>query len=307
VRSLVIALLALGCQPEHEPPTAIEPKPIRTPVPEPKACEACLPERTLRNPEVDPECPCVWTKALSLVFTEYTGTATRVNNLNRAAGLIYGKVLQPGDVFSFNDTVGPRNEANGFGKAPVLYDGELMDDWGGGVCQVSSTLHLAALHSGLFPSQRHPHTRPSSYIDLGLDATVSFPAICEGQPESACFRMDFQFVNVYDFPVGLKVQVDDDAKRVWAGVYADKDWVLDVKVNTRFSYQDDFEVRKREKPRVKHEKLVQKGQRGRSARTLVTVSEPKTGVVRHYEYPSTYRAVPEVWDVPKEPLSTPEP
>lgn len=115
----------------------------------------------------------------------------RTYNLRLAASKLDGTVLMPGEEFDFNGTVGPRDEANGYKVAPVIAQGELVDGIGGGTCQVSGTLHAAAFFAGLEITERVPHTRPSSYIYLGLDAAVSYPAL------------NFKLRNNYDFPVVL--------------------------------------------------------------------------------------------------------
>ena len=101
----------------------------------------------------------------------------RTFNLQRAASKLDGHVLLPGEVFDFNDVVGPRNEANGYKVAPVIAQGELVDGIGGGTCQIAGTLHGAAFFGGLDIVERKPHTRPSFYIKMGMDAAVAYPAI----------------------------------------------------------------------------------------------------------------------------------
>ena len=101
----------------------------------------------------------------------------RASNVELAADAIDRKVLPPGATFSFNDAVGERTAAFGFAKATVLRDGMLAEGTGGGTCQVASTLHAAALLAGLEIVSRAPHSRPSAYIRMGLDATVVFGTI----------------------------------------------------------------------------------------------------------------------------------
>ncbi|MBC7171014.1 MAG: VanW family protein, partial [Polyangiaceae bacterium] len=121
--------------------------------------------------------------------------AERTQNLELAAARIDGTVLLPGEVFDFNEVVGPRTQANGFRNATVIAGGELTEDVGGGACQISGTLHAAALFGGLEIAQRSPHSRPSSYIKLGLDAMVNYPTV------------NFRFRNDLDFPVLLHVTI----------------------------------------------------------------------------------------------------
>ena len=103
--------------------------------------------------------------------------AARTFNLRVAESKLDGHVLLPGEIFDFNELVGPRDEANGYKVAPVIAEGEVVDGIGGGTCQISGTLHGAAFFAGLGVVERTPHTRPSAYIKLGLDATVVYPTI----------------------------------------------------------------------------------------------------------------------------------
>lgn len=125
----------------------------------------------------------------------------RSYNLRLAASKLDGTVLLPGEVFDFNDIVGPRDEANGYKVATVIAEGELVDGIGGGTCQISGTLHGAAFFAGLSIAERYPHTRPSSYIKMGLDATVVYPTI------------NFRLKNTFDFPVVLHQTVKNGIVR----------------------------------------------------------------------------------------------
>lgn len=125
----------------------------------------------------------------------------RTFNLRLAASKLDGHVLLPGETFEFNESVGPRDEANGYKVATVIAEGELVDGIGGGTCQISGTLHGAVFFSGLDIVYRTPHTRPSAYIKMGMDATVVYPTI------------DFKFRNPFDFPVVLHETVKNGVVR----------------------------------------------------------------------------------------------
>ncbi len=125
----------------------------------------------------------------------------RTYNLRLAASKLDGTVLLPGEVFDFNEVVGPRDEANGYKVAHVIADGELVDGIGGGTCQISGTLHGAAFFAGLQIVERYPHTRPSSYIKMGLDATVVYPTI------------NFRVANPFTFPIVLHQTVKNGVVR----------------------------------------------------------------------------------------------
>ena len=125
----------------------------------------------------------------------------RTYNLRLAASKLDGTVVMPGQTFDFNGTVGPRDEAHGYKVAPVIAQGELVDGLGGGTCQISGTLHGAAFFAGLPMVERYPHSRPSYYIKLGLDATVVYPTI------------NFRFKNTFDFPIVLHETVQNGVVR----------------------------------------------------------------------------------------------
>lgn len=103
------------------------------------------------------------------------GVSNRVSNLKLAAQKLDGIIMKPGDVISYNEIVGDRNEENGFKLAPQIVRGELVPGIGGGACQISSTLHAAAFYAGMSAPTRSNHSLPSHYIGMGLDATVFYP------------------------------------------------------------------------------------------------------------------------------------
>lgn len=126
--------------------------------------------------------------------TPYNGNdRDRTHNLRVAASKIDGLVLLPDEVFDFNAVVGERSQINGFRPATVIAGGELADGVGGGACQIAGTLHAAAYFAGLEIVERTPHSRPSSYIKLGLDATVAWP------------NVNFRFRNDKPFPILVRI------------------------------------------------------------------------------------------------------
>lgn len=121
--------------------------------------------------------------------------AGRVANIRLAAAKIDGHVVPPGGEFSFNRVVGPRDPQFGWQAAPELYSGEFVVGYGGGVCQVSSTLFNSVLLAGLPVTERHHHSRPLTYVDLGRDATVAWDGL------------DFRFRNTTAGPVQIRARL----------------------------------------------------------------------------------------------------
>ena len=125
-------------------------------------------------------------------YTTYvSGSSNRVYNVRRAASFVDGSVVNSGGVFSYNDVVGYTDEANGYLPAPGYMGGKTVDMFGGGVCQVSSTLYYATLLSNLEIVTRYCHQFAPSYITWGCDATVS-----DGWPDY-CFR------NTTNYPIKI--------------------------------------------------------------------------------------------------------
>ena len=127
--------------------------------------------------------------------TSIGGTANRLSNVVTAAHALNGVTLAPGAVFSYNDTLGPRTEARGYKAAPAYVGGKTVDEVGGGICQNSSTLYLAALRADLAIVERTNHMYAVGYVPDGLDATVAYNAL------------DFKFCNDTGYPIRLEVTV----------------------------------------------------------------------------------------------------
>jgi len=120
--------------------------------------------------------------------THTTDNYVRNHNVNLACQKLNGTIVRPGEEFSYNFTIGERTEAKGYGTAAAYANGEVVQEIGGGVCQVSSTLYNAITNCGLKTTYRSPHTFKPTYITPGQDATVSW-----GGP-------DFRFANVIALP-----------------------------------------------------------------------------------------------------------
>lgn len=129
--------------------------------------------------------------------TEYNVNEQRAVNVELAAARVNGIVLQPQEQFSFNTSVLPRTTANGYVPGPAFSAGREIEAVGGGICQVSSTLYVAMLLSGMPATERYYHSLPVDYVPAGLDATI------------AGNYKDLKFVNVFSFPVSIKAEAKD--------------------------------------------------------------------------------------------------
>ncbi len=112
------------------------------------------------------------------VIGTFTTTATsnqnRNNNIQLAVNALDGLIINPGEEFSFNKTTGNRTVERGYKPAGAYRNGEFVEEPGGGVCQVSSTLYNAIIGAGLTTTERHPHSFEPTYVIPGEDAMVSY-------------------------------------------------------------------------------------------------------------------------------------
>lgn len=125
--------------------------------------------------------------------------ALRTKNIVLAAKSLNRTLLRPGDILSFNSLVGPRTKDKGYEKAPAYMNSELVQDWGGGVCQVSSTLYNAALMADLEIIERSAHYRPPEYVPIGLDATVDFDS-----------NLDFRIKNNQSDSIYVSIEIHEN-------------------------------------------------------------------------------------------------
>ncbi|MBW9153131.1 VanW family protein [Clostridium estertheticum] len=123
---------------------------------------------------------------------------SRSENIRVASDSINGHIVMPGDLFSFNDVVGERSAKKGYKLAKGIVNDKLVDDLGGGVCQVSTTLYNAILRTNIASVERYHHSLPCSYIGKGLDATVSFGLL------------DYRFKNTYSYPIFIESGIENE-------------------------------------------------------------------------------------------------
>ena len=188
----------------------------------------------------------------------------RGHNLKLGSATLDGFVLDPGETFSFNEVVGGRSVEAGYRFAPGINSGEIVDVVGGGICQVASSLFAAGFFAGLEVVRARPHSRPSSYVDMGLDATVVYPSI------------DLKLKNPYDFPVVFHVTANRGMVEAEVlGPTRDFQIVFGRQVDAVVP----FATVERKDPEIKegHHRVLQRGMRG------FTVTRTRKRLVRGVE------------------------
>ncbi|HSI73965.1 MAG TPA: VanW family protein [Fimbriimonas sp.] len=201
-------------------------------------------------------------------------TGAQRHNARLALEKINGARIAPGEVFSFNDRVGTFSRDRGYRRAPVSYNGQLIDDWGGGVCQASTTLYNAALLSGMAIVERHRHQFQPSYVPPGRDAAVAFSNI------------DLRFQNPYDFPVTVEAKIVSGIIRV--SIVASRDLPTKPQVYSRViesAAPSTFRTGEGNRSRMRNS-----GKRGWEVAVYRTTGD-KTVMVSKDTYPVMHRVI----------------
>ena len=131
---------------------------------------------------------------LGQATSKVSGTANRKTNVKLSAAACDGVILLPGEIFAYNETTGSRSADKGYLPAPTYNNGASVDDVGGGICQTSSTIYYAVLHTTLDVVERQNHSYATGYVPDGMDATVFYGSL------------DFRFQNNTNYP--LKVDTE---------------------------------------------------------------------------------------------------
>jgi vancomycin resistance protein YoaR len=188
-----------------------------------------LPTRVTQPDFTTAEARALGVRELVSEFTTYYPHADYRNvNIGRAAELVDGTLLLPGETFSLNGTVGERTAANGFTKGFVISNGIFKEDYGGGVSQVATTTFNAAFFAGLEDVEHKPH---SFYIDrypVGREATVAWPTV------------DLRFRNDTDHGVLIETRHTPSS---WSGsgaitvrMWSTKVWDIEARTSGRYAY-----------------------------------------------------------------------
>ena len=148
-------------------------------------------ETEVIEPEVSKEFLDGYLCKVSSTTSTTTSSSNRNNNIDLVCKKIDGLVLMPGESFDFNTFIGKRTAEAGFKEAGGIFDGKLIQELGGGICQANAMIYHSVTKADLKVDTRTCHTWPSDYVPTGTDATVSW-----GGPE-------FKFTNSSDYPIAL--------------------------------------------------------------------------------------------------------
>lgn len=204
---------------------------------------------------------------LATFTTNYDASnINRNNNLVLASEKLDGTVINPGETFSYNKTIGERTISAGFKKANAYAGGNVVLDVGGGICQLSSTLYNTALLANMEIVERHNHSFKTSYLDAGRDATVSWGAL------------DFKFKNTRNYPIKIVATAGDGVVTVEIyGIKEDSDETVLIESKVTSVIEQEIEY-KTDLTLAEGEEVVERyGENGCTSETYKTTL--KNGVI----------------------------
>jgi vancomycin resistance protein YoaR len=214
----------------------------------------------LTQPEVSTETLTakLFSDVLSEKKTHVSGTSNRINNVKLATAAVNGFILNPGETFSYNDTLGKRTVEKGYKEAGAYSSGKVVQEIGGGICQVSSTLYYNVLHADLQVVERSNHMFIVTYLPLGIDATINWGTI------------DFKFKNNTEYPIKIEAIMENGYLNI--RLLGTKTTTERVEVKYVVISEKDFKTVYKEDPSIAQGK------------TKVEISGEKGYVVDTYKY-----------------------
>ena len=234
--------------------------------------------------------------ALHKVSTKYAVNSNRTNNLDLACKAINGTILNPGEIFSFNDVVGERTAAKGYLPATVFVTGGASEsELGGGVCQVASSIYYCSLFLNLEQVHREPHMYVVDYVDLGMDATVYWGSI------------DYQFKNTLDYPIKIQANIDGGTVNITFWGPEELDFTVETDYEILETYPWTTVEQVDETKPVGYRERTVSPYTGYKVVAYITVKDLDGNVLESREVYSTYRKRDQVYVVgPAEEVPDPD-
>ena len=224
---------------------------------------------------------------LELRSSPYVNNANRTENLRLACEAINGTIINPGEVFSFNQTVGERTEEKGY-KPATIYggEGESTDGVGGGICQVASTIYWAALYLDLETVMREPHMYLVTYVPAGMDATIYWDS-----------GLDYKFRNNRENPIRITANTDGGYVNIGFWGVKENDNYVEMSNATLESWSDEDveEVDETKEPGYREQK--QTAYTGYKVEAYQKVYDGSGKLLKEKTIHSTYKSRPNIYIV----------
>ncbi len=254
------------------------------------------PEKTVNNIGTE-----AFPDMLSTFTTRYDASnVPRTTNLKLAVSKINGTVVMPGEIFSYNKTVGKRTAEAGYKEAAGYQGGKVVQMTGGGICQISSTLYDAVVLADMEIVERHNHAFTTSYVGAGKDATVVYGAL------------DFKFKNTRNYPVTIKASAQNGIAKIDIyGIKEENEYEIDIitsiisyiPFDVRYEYDSNYDEG--------YEKVTQNGSRGCKSITYkiykLNGNEVSRKVLSNDTYDAMNKYITKGTKKASTPIITPEP
>ncbi len=186
---------------------------------------------------------------VSTFTTEHSCCQPRVENIHRIADMLDGTVVKPGETFSVNDAVGERTRQKGFVPAPAIYEGEYVDEVGGGISQFATTLYNAIFFGGYELVDYKAHSYYISRYPAGREATLAYPSV------------DLAFRNDSDAGVYIDTSYTDTS--ITVTFYGNTDLEVEATSGEPHNYKDPPTQCEENRSLAKGERrVIQEGTRG---------------------------------------------
>ena len=194
----------------------------------------------------------IFKQTLSKYTTIYdAGNKSRANNIELACKTINGTIILPGETFSYNKVLGNTTKEKGYQLGGAYVGGKVVQAYGGGICQVSTTLYNSVLYANLEIVERYNHSYAVSYVPAGRDATVSYGG------------KDFKFKNNRKYPIKIVANAKNGVVNIsLKGIKEDKEY--DIEISSRVLSTTPFETTYQDNNTLAEgkQKIIQKGHNG---------------------------------------------
>ena len=211
--------------------------------------------------------------------------SNRASNVALGAKLLNGTIIMPGETFSFNAVMGDCGlSSRGFKPAAVFKGGKVVQEVGGGICQISSTLYIAVLYANLGIVSRSNHALPVGYVPVSLDATIYYP------------YLDFKFKNTRDYPVKIVATTTSSRKLTIAiyGTKEDKEYDVELTSWVTATVASKVQEKKDSSLAVGKTKVIQSGSNGYKSVAYKTVKYKGKVISKELLSQDSYGSTPKI-------------
>lgn len=217
---------------------------------------------------------------LASYSSDHSVNSNRTQNLILACQAIDGTIIRPGEVFSFNDVVGQRTAEKGYKAASVYSGGETVDQLGGGVCQVASTIYYVAMLADMEIVEREEHMFLVTYVPRGMDATIYWGSY------------DFKFRNNTKYPIRIDASTHDGQCHIAIYGTDDKDYYVKMTYETvsgpNGGEEEIKEIKKSNNPKGYYDgQVIQTAYSGYTIKTYRQKYDKKTDQLISSEWEAT--------------------